>query len=177
MAVRLGNYNENKKLYSIKNDIAHMAKIDIIKVIVSNMDDLVQLANDVYDTYCYIKDNDADFAKQLWTLLCRNKVNGIDINSYFSWGAKIGSHAYLSRYGVAIYHQSLKSDLMMYFACDEKDLYRGRGLLLDYLNDNDLSNDILDAIISELEILSANFETYANDFFDSVSAYKCKTFE
>lgn len=172
MAVKLGNYNENKKLDYIKQNVAHKSKIETIKGLVANMDNLVQLANDVYDTYYYIHKNDSKFAEQLWRLLCRNKVNGIDINSYFSWGAKIGSHAYLSKYGVAIYHQSLKNDLMTYFDCDEKDLYRGKALLLDYMEGVDLVDSALDQIIEELQVIIASFETYANDFFNSVSAYK-----
>lgn len=174
MAVRLGNYNASKMLDCVKNNIVHNVKLNTIKELVINMDGLVQLANDVYDTYIYIRKNDGEFAKQLWHLLCRNRVNGIDINSYFSWGAKIGSHAYLSIYGVAIYHQSIKEKLIDHYGCDEKDLYRGKALLLDYLDNYYVNDEILDKIIEELQVLIASFETYANDFFNSVSAYKVK---
>ena len=174
MAVILGNYNENKRLDCVKNNTAHNVKLTTIKELVSNMDDLVQLANDIYDTYIYIRKDDDKFAKQLWRLLCRNRANGIEINSYFSWGAKIGSHAYLSIYGVAIYHQSIKEKLIDHYGCDEKDLYRGKALLLDYLDNYYVNDEILDKIIEELQVLIASFETYANDFFNSVSAYKVK---
>lgn len=172
MAVRLGNYTNNKMLDCVKQNVAHQVKIDTIKGLVANMDNLVQLANDVYDTYYYIKENDSKFAEQLWRLLYRNRVNGIDLNSYFAWGGKICSYAHLSKYGVGIYHHSLEKDLMMYFDCDEKDLYRGKALLLDFLEGVDLVDNVLDQIIEELQVLIASFETYANDFFNSVSAYK-----
>ena len=174
MAVILGNYNENKRLDCVKNNTAHNVKLTTIKELVSNMDDLVQLANDIYDTYIYIRKDDDKFAKQLWHLLCRNRANGIEINSYFSWGAKIGSHAYLSIYGVAIYHQSIKEKLIDHYGCDEKDLYRGKALLLDYLDNYYVNDEILDKIIEELQVLIASFKTYATDFFNSVSAYKVK---
>ena len=179
MAIKLGNYNESKRLYYVKQKVAHQSKIDIIKGLVDNMDGLVQLANDIYDTYCYIRKDDNEFAKQLWNLLCRNRARHIDINSYFAWGA-IGSdeylcsHVYLSRYGVSIYHQSIKDQLMGHFGCDEKDLYRGKALLLEYLDNYYVEDKILDKIIEELQVLIASFETYANDFFNSVSAYKVK---
>ena len=174
MAVILGNYNENKRLDCVKNNTAHNVKLTTIKELVSNMDDLVQLANGIYDTYIYIRKDDDKFAKQLWHLLCRNRANGIEINSYFSWGAKIGSHAYLSIYGVAIYHQSIKEKLIDHYGCDEKDLYRGKALLLDYLDNYYVNDETLDKIIEELQVLIASFKTYATDFFNSVSAYKVK---
>ena len=177
--VRLGNYDENKMLDCLKQKVAQNVKLTTIRELVSNMDGLAQLANDIYDTYCYIRKDDNEFAKQLWNLLCRNRARHIDINSYFAWGA-IGSdeylcsHVYLSRYGVSIYHQSIKDQLMGHFGCDEKDLYRGKALLLEYLDNYYVEDRILDKIIEELQVLIASFETYANDFFNSVSAYKVK---
>lgn len=177
--VRLGNYDENKMLDCLKQKVAQNVKLTTIRELVSNMDGLVQLANDIYDTYIYIRKDDDKFAKQLWNLLCRNRARHIDINSYFAWGA-IGSdeylcsHVYLSRYGVSIYHQSIKDQLMGHFGCDEKDLYRGKALLLEYLDNYYVEDKILDKIIEELQVLITSFETYANDFFNSVSAYKVK---
>ena len=84
MAVRLGNYNENKRLDCVKNNTAHNVKLTTIKELVSNMDGLVQLANDIYDTYIYIRKEYDKFAKQLWHLLCRNRANEIEINIYFA---------------------------------------------------------------------------------------------
>ena len=179
MAVRLGNYNENKRLDCVKNNTAHNVKLTTIKELVSNMDNLVQLANDIYDTYCYIRKDDNEFAKQLWNLLCRNRARHIDINSYFAWGA-IGSdeylcsHVYLSRYGVSIYNSSIQGTLKKHFGFTEQELYSGKALLLDYLDNCDVEDRILDKIIEELQVLIASFETYANDFFNSVSAYKVK---
>ena len=46
----------------VKNNIAHNVKLNTIKELVINMDGLVQLANDVYDTYVYIRKNDSKFA-------------------------------------------------------------------------------------------------------------------
>ena len=177
--VRLGNYDENKMLDCLKQKVAQNVKLTTIRELVDNMDGLVQLAKDIYDTYIYIRKDDDKFAKQLWNLLCRNRARHIDINSYFAWGA-IGSdeclcsHVYLSRYGVSIYHQSIKDQLMGHFGCDEKDLYRGKALLLEYLDNYYVEDKILDKIIEELQVLIASFETYANDFFNSVSAYKVK---
>ena len=174
MAVRLGNYNENKRLDCVKNNTAHNVKLTTIKELVSNMDGLVQLAKDIYDTYCYIRKDDDKFAKQLWRLLCRNRANGIEINSYFAWSAKIGGYAYLSRYGVSIYNSSIQGTLKKHFGFTEQELYSGKALLLDYLDNCDVEDRILDKIIEELQVLIASFETYANDFFNSVSAYKVK---
>ena len=61
-----------------------------------------------------------------------------------------------------------------HYGCDEKDLYRGKALLLDYLDNYYVKDEILDKIIEELQVLIASFEKYANDFFNSVSAYKVK---
>ena len=174
MAIKLGNYNESKRLYYIKQKVAHQSKIDIIKGLVANMDSLVQLANDIYDTYIYIRKDDDKFAKQLWNLLCRNRANGIEINSYFAWSAKIGGYAYISRYGASIYNSSIQGTLKKHFGFTEQELYSGKALLLEYLDNCDVEDRILDKIIEELQVLIASFETYANDFFNSVSAYKVK---
>ena len=172
--VRLGNYDENKMLDCLKQKVAQNVKLTTIKELVSNMDGLVQLANDIYDTYIYIRKDDDKFAKQLWHLLCRNRANGIEINSYFSWSAKIGGYAYISRYGVSIYNSSIQGTLKKHFGFTEQELYSGKALLLDYLDNCDVEDRILDKIIEELQVLIASFETYANDFFNSVSAYKVK---
>ena len=174
MAVILGNYNENKRLDCVKNNTAHNVKLTTIKELVANMDGLVQLANDIYDTYIYIRKDDDKFAKQLWRLLCRNRANGIEINSYFAWSAKIGGYAYLSRYGASIYNSSIQGTLKKHFGFTEQELYSGKALLLEYLDNYYVEDKILDKIIEELQVLIASFETYANDFFNSVSAYKVK---
>ena len=172
--VRLGNYDENKMLDCLKQKVAQNVKLTTIRELVGNMDGLVQLANDIYDTYIYIRKDDDKFAKQLWHLLCRNRANGIEINSYFSWSARIGGYAYISRYGVSIYNSSIQGTLKKHFGFTEQELYSGKALLLDYLYNCDVEDRILDKIIEELQVLIASFETYANDFFNSVSAYKVK---
>lgn len=174
MAIKLGNYNENKMLDCLKQKVAQNVKLTTIRELVSNMDGLVQLANDIYDTYIYIRKDDDKFAKQLWRLLCRNRANGIEINSYFAWSAKIGGYAYISRYGASIYNSSIQGTLKKHFGFTEQELYSGKALLLDYLDNCDVEDRILDKIIKELQVLIASFETYANDFFNSVSAYKVK---
>ena len=172
--VRLGNYDENKMLDCLRQKVAQNVKLTTIRELVGNMDGLVQLANDIYDTYIYIRKDDDKFAKQLWHLLCRNRANGIEINSYFSWSAKIGGYAYISRYGVSIYNSSIQGTLKKHFGFTEQELYSGKALLLDYIDNYDVEDRILDKIIEELQVLIASFETYANDFFNSVSAYKVK---
>ena len=172
--IRLGNYDENKMLDCLKQKVAQNVKLTTIRELVDNMDGLVQLAKDIYDTYCYIRKDDDKFAKQLWRLLCRNRANGIEINSYFAWSAKIGGYAYLSRYGASIYNSSIQGTLKKHFGFTEQELYSGKALLLDYLDNCDVEDRILDKIIEELQVLIASFETYANDFFNSVSAYKVK---
>ena len=172
--VRLGNYDENKMLDCLRQKVAQNVKLTTIRELVSNMDGLVQLANDIYDTYIYIRKDDDKFAKQLWHLLCRNRANGIEINSYFSWSAKIGGYAYISRYGVSIYNSSIQGTLKKHFGFTEQELYSGKALLLDYLDNCDVEDRILDKIIEELQVLIASFETYANDFFNSVSTYNVK---
>ena len=172
--VRLGNYDENKMLDCLKQKVAQNVKLTTIRELVDNMDGLVQLANDIYDTYIYIRKDDDKFAKQLWHLLCRNRANGIEINSYFAWSAKIGGYAYISRYGVSIYNSSIQGTLKKHFGFTEQELYSGKALLLDYLDNCDVEDRILDKIIEELQVLIASFETYANDFFNSVSTYNVK---
>ena len=172
--VRLGNYDENKMLDCLRQKVAQNVKLTTIRELVGNMDGLVQLANDIYDTYIYIRKDDDKFAKQLWHLLCRNRANGIEINSYFSWSARIGGYAYISRYGVSIYNSSIQGTLKKHFGFTEQELYSGKALLLDYIDNYDVEDRILDKIIEELQVLIASFETYANDFFNSVSAHKVK---
>ena len=172
--VRLGNYDENKMLDCLRQKVAQNVKLTTIRELVDNMDGLVQLAKDIYDTYIYIRNDDNKFARQLWNLLCRNRANGIEINSYFAWSAKIGGYAHLSRYGVSIYNSTIQGTLKEHFGFTEQELYCGKALLLDYLDNCDVSDRILDKIIEELQVLIASFETYANDFFNSVSAYKVK---
>ena len=73
MAVVLGNYVTNKTMSANATTIEHQIKIDTIKSLVKKLDKQVGMANDIYDTYWYIKDNDKEFAEKLWKLLCSKK--------------------------------------------------------------------------------------------------------
>ena len=176
MAVVLGNYVAKKTMSAIGATIERQIKIDTIKSLVKKLDKQVGMANDIYDTYWYIKDNDKEFAEKLWKLLCRNKIGNININSYLSWGIGIGSYAYISRHGVNIYNCRIKDKLLLLHN-DEKELYRGKVMLVDYIANFELDDTILDQIIDELKAFICHFENYANTFFESVSNYKVPKFD
>lgn len=175
MAVVLGNYVANKTMSVIDATIEHQIKIDTIKSLVKKLDKQVGMANDIYDTYWYIKDNDKEFAEKLWKLLCRNKIGDIDINSYFSWGIGVGSYAHISKYGVNIYNYRIKDKLLLLHN-NEKELVWGKVMLVDFLAHFELDDKIIDQIINELKAFLKYFENYANTFFESVSNYKVKEF-
>jgi hypothetical protein len=78
----------------------------------------------------------------------------------------------LSIYGVSIYNSDIKSNLIKVFnISDEKDIYRGKIMLKDYLEKCYVSDDILDKMIEELQVFLSNFKQYAEKFFNSVSSY------
>lgn len=174
MAVVLGNFNENKSLKIMKENIVYKVKVETIHNLILQLEEQVKIAQDVYDTYCYIEKNDREFSKELWSLLCRNKVAKIDINSYFAWKIGYDGYAMLSRYGVSVHHQFIKDDLMIKFGLDEKQIYRGRALLADYIDSANFKENVLDRMIEDLQVFLTSFKNYADDFFDSVSAYKVK---
>ena len=177
MAVVLGNYVANKTISVIDATIEHQIKIDTIKTLVKDLDKQVEMANDIYDTYQFIKDNDKEFAEKLWKLLCRTEIGNIDINSYFAWGIGIGSsYAHLSRNGVSIYNYRIKDKLLLLHN-DEKELYRGKVMLLDYIANFELDDKILDHIINELKGFLVHFNDYANTFFECISNYKVPKFD
>ena len=180
MAVVLGNFNENKSLKMMKENVAYKVKVETIHNLILQLEGQVKMAQDVYDTYCHIDKSDKEFSKKLWGLLCYNKVAKIDINSYFAWKIGYDGHVMLSRYGVSIYHQSIKNDLMNKFGLDEKELYRGKALLGNYIDSANIKDNVLDRMIEDLQVFLTSFKKYADDFFDSVSAYEikkyCKTF-
>lgn len=172
MAIRLGNFVENKTIKSIKENIERNVKLETIIELIDNMDKHVQLCNDIFDTYQYIKRIDKGFADKLWASLYRNRFADININSYWSWSVGYSSYILISRYGVSVYNQSIRQTLMDYYNLDEKDIYRGKVLLSDYIDDFNVSDIIIDKMLKELTTLFVNFEEYANDFFESVSSYK-----
>ena len=174
MAIVLGNFNENKSVKMMRENVAHKIKLETISNLILTLKEQVEVAQDIYDTYYYIKDNDENFSKELWNLLCKNKIAKIDINSYFAW--KIGYEGYvmLSRHGVSVYHQKIKERLMTDFRLNENEVYRGKALLKDYLERYYVSDDILDRMIEDLQVFVISFKQYANDFFNSVSSYQVK---
>jgi hypothetical protein len=173
MAVVLGNFNENKSLKIMKENVAYKVKVETIHNLILQLEEQVKMAQDVYDTYFHIGKIDKEFGKKLWSLLCRNKVAGIDINSYFAWRIESG-YVMLSRYGVSIYNQSIKNSLMVKFGLNEEQIYRGRALLADYIDDANFKENVLDKMIEDLQVFLSYFKKYADDFFDSVSAYEIK---
>jgi len=174
MAIVLGNFNENKAVKLIKEKTANNVRIATIKRLISLLNEQVDLAQDIYDTFWHIKKQDKEFSEKLWHLLCRNKIGQIEINSYFSWQIGYGGYVMLSRYGVSIYKSRFKEDLLKKFKLTEKEIYQGRVLLEDYLNKCEVDNDILDKMIAELQVFLTDFKQYANDFFQSVSSYNVK---
>lgn len=174
MAVVLGNFNENKSVKMMKENVAHKIKLETIYNLILTLEEQVEMAQDIYDTYCYIRVNDENFSKELWRLLCRNRVSKIDINSYFAWKIGYGGYVMLSKNGVSIYHQDIKEMLMTDFCLTEKELYSGKVLLEDYLMEYNVSDDILDRMIEDLQVFVVSFKQYADDFFNSVSSYKVK---
>lgn len=174
MAVILGNFNENKKLKEIKENVAHNFKLQTIKELISELEPQVKLAQDIYDTYHHISKIDGEFANRLWTLLCRNKVNGISINSYFSWEIGYENYVLLSRHGVGVDKQYYREKIMERFGLSQEDVYRGKASLEVFLEKFDISDEILDKIIEELQVFLTSFKKYADDFFSSVSAYNVR---
>lgn len=178
MAVILGNFNESKNLKLLKENVARNIKLETIKRLISELEPQVKMAQDIYDTYVYVENVDDEFAKKLWTLLCRNaknnarhNANKIDINSYFSWQVGYGHYALLSRYGISVYHQDFKKKLMERFGLSEEDVFRGKAPLDVFMSEYDLKDEILDKIIEELQVFLTSFKEYADVFFSSVSAY------
>jgi hypothetical protein len=174
MAVVLGYFNENKLLKIMTENVGYKVKVETIHNLILTLEEQVEMAQDIYDTYYYIKDNDENFSKELWKLLCRNKVANIDINSYFAWKIGYDGYVMLSRYGVSVHHQSIKNDLMIKFGLDEKQIYRGRALLADYIVCANFKDNVLDRMIEDLQTFVVSFKQYADDFFNSVSSYKVK---
>ena len=173
MAVRLGNFGVNKSINEISNTISIESKKQKLFVLIKMAQVQVELAKDIYDTYFHIKQVDESFAKQLWKLLCKRDIEGIDINSYFSWTIGCGGNVYISRFGVSFYGCRYKEKLLEWFEVDdEKELYRGRIMLFDVVSEFELTENELDKFIEELEILIKHFSTYADRFFKSVSSYK-----
>ena len=178
MAVILGNFNENKDLKLLKENVARNIKLETIKQLISELEPQVKLAQDIYDTYVYIKNVDDVFAKKLWTLLYRNakdnarhNANKIVINSYYSWEIGYDNHVLLSRHGVGVCNQYYREKIIDRFGLSEEDVFRGKAPLDVFVSEYDYKDEILDKIIEELQVFLTSFKDYADDFFRSVSAY------
>ena len=171
MAIRLGNYNQSKALKEMKENVAHNAKIETINKMIVMLEEQVKTACDIYDTYYYIKRSNEEFVQKLWSLLVSKNEYNIRLNSYFSWEIGYGGYAMLSRYGVCVYHQNIRDLLTKDFNVDEKDLYRGKIMLKDYLEKYYVSDEILDKMIEDLQVFLTDFKQYAEKFFNSVSSY------
>lgn len=174
MAVILGNFNENKKLKEIKENVAHNFKLQTIKELISELEPQIKMAQDIYDTYHHISKIDKVFADKLWTLLCRNKVNGISINSYFSWEIGYENHVLLSRHGVGVCNQYYREKIMDRFGLSQEGVFRGKAPLDVFVSEYDYKDEILDKIIEELQVFITSFKKYADDFFSSVSTYNVR---
>lgn len=178
MAVILGNFNENKNLKLLKENVAHNIKLETIKKLISELEPQVEMAQNIYDTYYHISKIDGEFADKLWHFLCRNakdnaihKANKIDINSYFSWEIGYENHVLLSRHGVGVCNQYYREKLMERFGLSKEDVFRGKAPLDVFVSEYDYKDEILDKIIEELQVFLTSFKKYADDFFSSVSAY------
>lgn len=174
MAVILGNFNENKNLKLLKENVAHNIKLETIKKLISELEPQVKMAQDIYDTYHHISKIDGEFADKLWTLLCRNKVNGISVNSYFSWGIGYENHVLLSRHGVGVCNQYYREKLMERFGLSKVNVFRGKAPLDVFVSEYNYKDEILDKIIEELQVFLTSFKKYADDFFSCVSAYNVR---
>ena len=176
MAVILGQYNVNKQLSELNEKTAYNAKLSQLRELIELATPVCKLAEDIYDTYYHLKKVDGEFAKKLWTLLCRMKgYGGVDINSYFSWGVNIGGYVHISKYGVCIMHQSINEYLQSTYDLTQEQIYRGHAFLSDYLEDFTPKEEQLDKFISELEVFIKHFPDYAQKFFECVSQYSVPT--
>lgn len=172
MAIVLGNFEKAKELKAIEAASNLKAKKDRLIALIGTAEPQVNLAKDIYDTYSHIKKIDEEFAKKLWKLLCNYMDSKIDINSYFSWGAGIGSRVHLSKNGVCIMGGEAQKMMCVRYGVTEPDIYRGKVLLEDFIRDFDVTESQLDTYIKELEQLICHFEAYAKAFFESVSRYE-----
>lgn len=171
MAVVLGNFMANKELKENTELNVKNMRLSRIKDLINQSQKLVDVVNDIYDTYYAIKKIDTDFAQKLWHLLCERRWN-ISINSYFSFGVDYGGLVLLSKYGISFYSSSKVELLSSHFDLTKEDIYRGHISLNEYMSTFELTDIEIDKIINSLETFLTYFESFAKRFFDSVSQYK-----
>ena len=173
MAIILGNFEKSKQVKELNEKLQYETKMKKVLELIEMAHPQVEKAKDIYDTYCYIKQIDAEFANQLWMVLCIRDIGKIRINSYFSWGTYNGN-VHLSRYGVSFMNYKINEQLRVTYDLCEKDVYRGKVLLKDYLTDFRVTENDLDKFAQDLENLITHFDQYAERFFSCVSNYKVK---
>lgn len=180
MAVKLGNMEQNIKLQNLKVDNEKQSRIMTINKLLSNIEELgfAQMVCDIYDTYWYIRKTygEDDFSKGLWKFLIDDK-NGLSMNSYFSFDANCTSSIGIGRFGVCIYYSQTGGYLMTdepdlkNSSCD-KNVWRGKYLLKDYIGKFDVDVEHLDRYIRGLESIILNFKRIHDEFFELVDKHK-----
>lgn len=176
MAIVLGNFAKSKELKEMAERTSYNAKMTQLMSLIEMAEPIAQRAKDIVDTYRFVEKEDKDFSDKLWKLLIRNKVGGVDVNSYFSWRIGHGS-VHFSRYGISYISSDKRDALEDYCGEDCKEIYRGCILLKDYIKDFPPTEADLDSFIKQLEGLITHFNKYADDFFESVSNYNVASIE
>ena len=172
MAIVLGNFASAKESKEMAAKTSFNAKRDLLMKMIEKAAPLASRAEDIFDTYCYIKKADEDFSAKLWNLLDSNHVGDINVNSCFSWRTGRGE-VYISRYGVSFASSGKMDWLLRYYDKTQQELYSGLLLLKDFLNDfPSIREADLDKYIEELYDLISFFNIYADAFFTSVSNYE-----
>lgn len=176
MAIVLGNFAKSKELKEMAERTSYNAKMAQLMSLIEMAEPIAQRAKDIIDTYRFVQEEDINFSDELWKLLVRNKVGGVDINSYFSWRIGYGS-VHFSRYGISYINSDKRDALVDYCGEDYKEIYRGCILLKDYIKDFPPTEADLDTYIAVLTGLITHFDKYADDFFESVSNYNVVSVE
>lgn len=175
MAIVLGNFIVNKTINDTNNALLRDMTINAIEDLIEKLSPQINRIQDIYDTYWFVQTQDAEFADQLWSLLCnlkeRNNDYRVNIDSYFGFGINSSSKVRLTRYGVSFSTHSIKEKIKDKYNITDKDISLGKHLLKNYIRDFELDDDLLNTILNELLVFSTHFDALANKFFKSVSNY------
>lgn len=176
MALVLGKFIVNKTINDANNALVREMTLNAIENLIEKLSPQINRIQDMYDTYWFVKDQDEEFAGQLWSLLCnlkdRNNDYRVNIDSYFGFGINSSSTVRLTRYGVSFRIRSMEEKIKAKYNITDKDLRWGKHLLKNYIRDFELDDDLLNTILNELLAFSTHFDAFANKFFESVSNYK-----
>lgn len=176
MAVVLGNFELNKSIKETCVKTKRTMQIQEIENLINKLENQVYLAEDIYDTYFYVKKQDANFAKKLWSVLCniekRNTDVYINVNSYFAFGIGYNRKVHLSRFGVSYINTNIKEDIFDQYGLCENEMASGEVMLKDYIRDFHIKDDEIEHILTELNKFLNHFDKYAQKFFDCVSNYQ-----